>query len=279
MKRVAPLLALVALCGCGGATTPKATTKPAHHELTFSTPTAPASTAAPAPPSPSPSPTHIAPSPSPKHVTAIKPPPHPVSAPHHQNVIIAGDSIPEDLGPMITRQLNGPLFSGHTESHPITGLVRNDYYDWPAQAARIAAEHPDTVIMLIGGNDNQPIHLPSGAIAQPATPAWDAEYARRAGLVMDAFTRGGVHRVYWLTMPTTDLPSMNGTVAAMGQALHTAAKSRPAVTIYNTDVLLGKNAGTPAAHQPDGIHLSILGSTMISNALIGRLRIDASSAA
>jgi hypothetical protein len=216
---------------------------------------------------------------TPRPAVAVKPPPRAASVPHRQSVIIAGDSIPEDLGPMITRTLNGPLFAGHTESHPITGLVRNDYYDWPAQAARIAAEHPTTVIMLIGGNDNQAIHLPSGALAQPATPAWDAEYARRAGLVMDAFIRGGVHRVYWLTMPTTDLPSMNGAVAAMGQSLRTAAKSRPAVTVYNSDVLLGTNAGTPAAHQPDGIHLSILGSQMISNALIGRLRIDASSAA
>ena len=42
----------------------------------------------------------------------------------------------------------------HTESHPSTGLVRNDYFDWTAAAKRIAAEHPDTVIMLMGGNDN-----------------------------------------------------------------------------------------------------------------------------
>jgi hypothetical protein len=203
-----------------------------------------------------------------------------VSAPRHQSVIIAGDSIPEDLGPMITRTLEGPLFSGHTESHPITGLVRNDYYDWPANAAKIAAEHPDTVILLIGGNDNQPIKPQgSGTYAQPASAAWDAEYARRAGLVMDALLHGGVHRVYWLTMPTTDLPGMNAAVAAMGQAIRAAAEGRPGVTVYNTDVLLGANAGTPAAHQPDGIHLSILGSQMISNALIGRLRIDASSPA
>ncbi len=205
--------------------------------------------------------------------------PHSVAAPHHQSVIITGDSIPEDLGPMITRTLNGPLFSGHTESHPITGLVRNDYYDWPSAAGRIAAEHPDTVIMLIGGNDNQPIRLATGAYAPPASPAWDTEYARRAGLVMDALTRGGVHRVYWLTMPTTDLPSMNGAVAAMGQAIRTAARTRPAVTVYSSDVLLGNDAGTRAAHQPDGIHLSILGSQLISNSLINRLRIDASSAA
>ena len=144
------------------------------------------------------------------------------------SVIIAGDSIPEDLGPMITRTLNGPLFSGHTEYHPSTGLVRDDYYDWPAAARRIAAEHPDTVIMLLGGNDDQPITLPgSGAHLQPATPAWDAEYARRAGLVMDALLGGGVHRVYWLTMPTTDLPGMNVAVAAMGQAIRAAAPAAP----------------------------------------------------
>ncbi len=180
---------------------------------------------------------------------------------------------------MITRTLNGPLFAGHTESHPSTGLVRDDYFDWPAAARRIAAEHPDTVIMLLGGNDNQPMKLPSGTYAQPATPAWDAEYARRAGLVMDALRTGGAHRIYWLTMPTTDLPGMNVAVAAMGQAIRAAAKGRSGVTVYNTDVLLGANAGTRVAHQPDGIHLSTLGSEMISNALIARLRIDASTAA
>jgi hypothetical protein len=178
---------------------------------------------------------------------------------------------------MITRTLDGPLFSGKTESHASTGLVRDDYFDWPAAARKIAAEHPDTVILLMGGNDNQPISLPSGTHLPPASAAWDAEYARRAGLVMDALRDGGVHRLYWLTMPTTDIPGMNGAVAAMGQAIQAAAKGRSGVTVYNTDVLLGTNAGTSIAHQPDGIHLSTLGSEMISNALIGRLRIDASA--
>jgi hypothetical protein len=202
-----------------------------------------------------------------------------VSATHHQSVIIAGDSIPEDLGPMITHTLDGPLFSSHTESHASTGLVRDDYFDWPAAARRIAAEHPDTVILLMGGNDNQPISLPSGTHLPPASAAWDAEYARRAGLVMDALRDGGVHRLYWLTMPTTDLRGMNVAVAAMGQAIQTAANGRAGVTVYDTDVLLGAYARTPVAHQPDGIHLSTLGSEMISNALIGRLRIDASTPA
>ncbi|HEX4015732.1 MAG TPA: GDSL-type esterase/lipase family protein [Frankiaceae bacterium] len=270
MKRLALATAVFALAGCGAAGVPKS----AHQERAVSTPvthasdsTHPSASASPAPPSATAS-------------AAASASARPVGAPRHQSVIIAGDSIPEDLGPMITRTLDGPLFSGHTESHPITGLVRDDYYDWPAQTAKIAAEHPDTVIMMIGGNDNQPMKPQgSAAYAQPATPAWDAEYARRAGLVMDALRNGGVHRVYWLTLPTTDIPSMNGAVSAMGQAIRTAAKSRPSVTVYDTDVLLGGNAGTPIAHQPDGIHLSTLGSQMISNALIGRLRIDGGSAA
>jgi hypothetical protein len=200
-----------------------------------------------------------------------------VAAHRVQTVIIAGDSIPEDLGPMVAATLNGAGFAVHTESHPSTGLVRNDYFDWTAAAKRLAAEHPDTVILLMGGNDVQPVKLPSGQYAQPATPAWQVEYARRAGLVLAALRAGGVPRVYWLTMPTTTRPSMNPAIADMGQALRTAAKGQPGVTVYDTDVLLGANAGTPAAHQPDGIHFSILGSQMVSNALIGRLRLDARS--
>lgn len=114
---------------------------------------------------------------------------------HLQRLIIAGDSIPEDLGPMVTTALAGPGFSGHTESHPSTGLVRDDFYDWPAAARRIAAEHPTTVILLLGGNDDQPIKPPGAPYALPATPRWVAEYTRRAGLVLDALRRGGVRQV------------------------------------------------------------------------------------
>lgn len=258
MKPFVPALVLVAIAACGTADPPQA----AHQARAERTPVT----------------QRTSPSPAARSLPA-----RPSSAPselpaRHQSVIIAGDSIPEDLGPMITRTLNGPLFSGHTESHPSTGLVRADYFDWPAAAGRIADEHPDTVILLMGGNDNQPMK-PAGAAAYaaPASAAWDAEYARRAGLVLDALRDGGVHRVYWLTLPKTDLPGMNVAVAAMGQAIRAAAKGRQGVTVYDTDVLLGSNAGTPVAHQPDGIHLSTLGSQMISNALIGRLRIDASS--
>ncbi len=194
-----------------------------------------------------------------------------------QRVIIAGDSIPEDLGPMVAATLQGPHFWVRTESHPSTGLVRDDYYDWPAAAQKIAAEKPTTAILLMGGNDNQPFQLADGTLLQPATPQWEAEYARRAGLVLDALRDGGVPTVYWLTMPTTTRSEMNAAVASMGRALHTAAKGRQGVTVYDTDTLLGSIAGTAAAHTSDGIHLSIHSSQVVSSLLVTRLREDAGS--
>ena len=79
---------------------------------------------------------------------------------------------------MITRTLTDRCFAGHTESHPITGLVRNDYYDWPAQARAHRRRAPTPCIMLIGGNDNQPIHLPSDA--RPAGHPGVGRRVRRA---------------------------------------------------------------------------------------------------
>ncbi len=178
---------------------------------------------------------------------------------------------------MVTYTLAGPRFTGHTESHASSGLVRPDFFDWPAAAARLAAEHPTTVVLMMGGNDNQPIVLPGQPFLMPATPAWEAEYARRAGLVMQALKAGGVPRVYWLTMPTTTRPEMNAAVASMSRAVHAAATLRPWVTVYSTDQLLGTLAGSAAAHQPDGIHLSTQGSQIVANALILRLRADATA--
>jgi hypothetical protein len=214
----------------------------------------------------------VAPSP-PK--SAAAPRPATSAIPAVQRVIIAGDSIPEDLGPMVTAAMAGPRFIGHTESHPSTGLVRNDFFDWPAAARRIAAERPTTVILMMGGNDNQPIKPPDGPYADPASLRWTAEYARRAGLVMDALRDNGVARVYWLTLPSTTRSGMNVAVTAMGQALHQAARGRPGVTVYDSDQLLAPIAGTAAAHQADGIHLSIQGSQKIAYVLIQRLRADA----
>ncbi len=222
----------------------------------------------------------VLPSPAPASSTSSAPAPAstPSAAlrPRTQlSVVITGDSIPQDLGPMVVASLNGPGLAVRSEAHPISGLVRNDYFDWSAQARKVLAEHPTTVIMLIGGNDVQAFQLADKSLLQPATPAWQAEYARRVGAVMDIWRKGGVKQIYWLTMPTTTRSGMNAGIASMGRAVHTAATGRSGVTVYDSDVLLGANAGSPAVHGPDGIHLSILGSQMISNALIGRLRVDA----
>ncbi|WP_224405622.1 SGNH family hydrolase [Afifella sp. IM 167] len=56
-----------------------------------------------------------------------------------------------------------------------SGLVRDDFYDWPAKLPELIAENnPDAIVVMLGGNDRQ-------AIGKTGlrSDAWNAEYADR----------------------------------------------------------------------------------------------------
>ena len=68
-------------------------------------------------------------------------------------------------------------------SNGSSGLVRDDYYDWPGQIdALLEAEEPAVVVMMIGSNDRQQMRV-AGTREQPRSDAWTAEYERRAAAI------------------------------------------------------------------------------------------------
>lgn len=67
-----------------------------------------------------------------------------------------------------------------------SGLVRDDYYDWPGNiGAVIEEEKSDAVVVMIGSNDRQQMRV-DGNRESPRSEAWTAEYERRATALIKA---------------------------------------------------------------------------------------------
>jgi hypothetical protein len=99
-----------------------------------------------------------------------------------------------------------------------SGLVRNDYYDWPAKLPGIAEEqHPDAVLVLVGGNDRQGIDTENGPYAL-GTDGWRTAYVGRVNALVEALRTAGKPALWVGLMPvqsstmSRDYSSFNGIV-------------------------------------------------------------------
>jgi hypothetical protein len=197
-------------------------------------------------------------------------------------LFVTGDSMIEFFGPKLFAEAERThAVTGTTEVKYGTGLVRDDFFDWPAHAREAMAKRdPDAVIMMMGGNDGQGITLRGGRILRDGTPEWAAEYQRRAAIMMRLLTGDGQRHVYWIGMPrprsarlATDYELING-------ALRAAAAATPGVTYVDiwadfapdgryTDFLDGQ-----LVRARDGIHLNREGSVRLMRKLFGILAAD-----
>src|SRR5690606_877322 len=71
-------------------------------------------------------------------------------------------------------------------SNGSSGLVRDDYYDWPGNIGTlIDEEKPNAVVVMIGSNDRQQMRV-DGNREQPRSEAWLKEYEHRATALIKA---------------------------------------------------------------------------------------------
>lgn len=82
-----------------------------------------------------------------------------------------------------------------------SGLVRDDYYDWPGTIGGLIEEHrPDIVVVQLGGNDRQEMSV-AGTREQPMSAAWMTEYERRVRLLATEVRDAGKPLVWAGTIP------------------------------------------------------------------------------
>lgn len=117
------------------------------------------------------------------------------------SVLIVGDSLGIDLGWGFTPTLDAhDRLAVTDDAVGSTGLVRSDYYDWPAHLRDdIAHTHPDVVVTLFGTNDDQSLETPRGR-ASPGTPAWDAAYSARVRQIA-SIVREARATLVWVGLP------------------------------------------------------------------------------
>lgn len=195
-------------------------------------------------------------------------------------LLVTGDSLSGYLGPELINEASrvGPVL-GFVDTHDGTGLTRPDFVDWSVVARQqVAADNPDAIVVLMGGNDFQNMTLPGGQYFAAGTPRWTREYQRRAAICMRIWSQNGKRRVYWLSMPPARDPTWARDDAQINIALQRAAASVPGAQFVN---ILGPitnrgqyadfvsiNGRPTLIREPDGVHLNIAGSDLVAHEVL-----------
>ena len=266
------------------ATTPRATPspKPTVAPTTVRPSTAPASPKPPAPPPPVTSNRRCDTPPAastggyPRTITSAAP----------LDLLITGDSLQESMGPQLTGLANAKkrTVAGCTVPKYSTGLVRDDFFDWPAYAKQLSASRdPEAVSFMIGGNDAQNMSV-GGRILEAGSAEWAAEYQRRAAAVMTGFARAN-RKVYWIGMPIARSARHAKVFKVANDAVRKAASGVAGVRYvdiwamfapngYYQDSFADEYGRVQRMRNSDGIHLSTAGAGYLARHMLKVLNAD-----
>lgn len=202
------------------------------------------------------------------------------------DLLVTGDSLQESMGPQLTGYANAKkrTVAGCTVPKYSTGLVRDDFFDWPAYAKQLSASRdPEAVSFMIGGNDAQNMSV-GGRILEAGSAEWAAEYQRRAAAVMAGFARSD-RKVYWIGMPIARSERHARVFRVANDAVQKAASSVAGVRYvdiwamfapngYYQDSFADEYGRVQKMRSSDGIHLSTAGAGYLARHMLKVLDAD-----
>ncbi len=117
-----------------------------------------------------------------------------------RKILVVGDFVASAVAAGLDQAFaDEPRIRVIDHANPLSGLVRDDYYDWGSELPKfLEEEHPDVVVIAIGGNDRQPFR--SGSSAAVRTPAWETAYVARIDGVVDTLKSYGAP-FFWVGLP------------------------------------------------------------------------------
>jgi uncharacterized protein len=220
----------------------------------------------------------------PRRTLQEKPLPKPFKG-HPMHLYIAGDSMMGLPGMALTNLSNKTkLIKPLLDYHISSGLVRPDFFNWPAQVQRqVKAFDPGAVAVMFGANDNQAVQASSGKIYQFGSDGWKKEYRKRVEDTVGLLFQGGVRRVYWIGQPVMPSSSFNGQVRLMNDIYKSVAEKTYGVEYIDAYALLsrdgvysqylpGVDGKTVRAREQDGEHLTYAGGLIVAQAVLDAIK-------
>jgi len=156
---------------------------------------------------------------------------------------IVGDSFVELFGPALQNDADDTgVIESEVDFRFISGLVRPDYFDWPAHLTnRLPEVQPDVAVALYGGNDGQALFVGGREIPQ-GSEEWFEIYHQRVGEVMDLLLTQAA-RVYWVGLPIMRDDRFTEVVSGMNRVFEEEAAERPEVVYLDTFALFSDENG------------------------------------
>jgi hypothetical protein len=167
----------------------------------------------------------------------------PITSDDPMKLWIIGDSFVELFGPALQNDAaDTGVVQSEVDFRFVSGLVRSDFFDWPAHIRqRLPEVLPDAVVVMFGGNDGQPLDW-NGQVLQPDTPEWLEVYHTLVGEAMDTLLTGTT-RVYWVGLPIMRDAAFTQRVIGFNQVYQEEAAKRPDVIYVDSFALFQDENG------------------------------------
>lgn len=235
----------------------------------------------------------VTPRPSPAASSSAKPRPaaeRPLRKPykgHPLHLYIAGDSMAGIPGmALVNVSKRTKLIKSQLDYRISSGLVRPDFFNWPAELQQQVEEfRPGAVVLMFGANDAQGIQTDSGTVYQFGTSGWKKEYRKRIQDVLAILSDGGVQRVYWVGQPPMPDPAFDRRLREINAIYESEAAARPGVRYIDAAEALGNggafaqyikdaNGDTVQVREVDGEHITYAGGMLLAKLVMKAIEAD-----
>lgn len=166
-------------------------------------------------------------------------------------VAVLGDSLGQMLDQGLTEALaDRPEIAVLRKTHESSGLVRDDFYDWPKAVKELLAsgQKINVAVILIGSNDHQPLRA-DGVTYEPGSPKWTEIYAQRVETIAGLF-RDAKIPLLWVGLPIMKSDHFSAEMASFNDIYRDHAAKAGATFIDVWDAF-GDENGRFSAYGPD----------------------------